>query len=168
MSNGLSSANIGVQPGKQRNSALELLRIVSMLMIVFHHFSIYGGFDWGNNSLTVPHFWYNFIASGGKLGVNVFVLISGYFLINDKCVFVNLRKVLKLLGQLPVYSVVIFSIFAACSKATVDYGAITKVLFPVTHETWWFASTYFVLFLLHPFFNVGLRALKKAHIKQCF
>lgn len=27
-----------------RNSAIELLRIIAMLMIVFHHFGVHGGF----------------------------------------------------------------------------------------------------------------------------
>ena len=67
-----------------RNSAIELLRIISMIMIVFHHFAVHGGFDFGA-SLSPTHFWYNFILMGGKIGVNVFVLISGYYLIdNDK------------------------------------------------------------------------------------
>ena len=30
----------------KRQTNIELLRIVSMLMIVFHHFAVHGGFEW--------------------------------------------------------------------------------------------------------------------------
>ena len=60
-----------------RNSSVELLRIISMVMIVFHHFAVHGGFKWDANAVTIPHFWYNFIIMGGKIGVDIFVLISG-------------------------------------------------------------------------------------------
>lgn len=45
-----------------RKSSLELLRIISMIMIVFYHYACHGGFEWSTNELTVPHFWYNFIS----------------------------------------------------------------------------------------------------------
>ena len=36
-----------------------------------------------------------------------------------------------------------------------------KILLPVTFSMWWFASTYFVLYLLHPFLNRLLNNLNK-------
>lgn len=38
---------------------------------------------------------------------------------------------------------------------------IIRTLFPVAFSTWWFASAYFVLFLLHPFLNLFLLRLTK-------
>ena len=68
-----------------RNSSIELLRIISMVMIMFHHFAYHGNFEWNYNEITIPHLWYNFILMGGKVGVNIFVLISGFFLIERVC-----------------------------------------------------------------------------------
>ena len=31
----------------QRNSSIELLRIISMVLITFHHFACHGNFNWG-------------------------------------------------------------------------------------------------------------------------
>lgn len=56
-----------------RNSAIELLRIIAMLMIVFHHFGVHGGFVFKSGMISLPHLWYNFIIMGGKIGVNIFV-----------------------------------------------------------------------------------------------
>lgn len=69
---------------EKRNSSIELLRIIAMVMIMFHHFAYYSGFEYNLSSISTPYLWYNFIIMGGKIGVNIFVLISGYFLIDDK------------------------------------------------------------------------------------
>lgn len=35
------------------------------------------------------------------------------------------------------------------------------MMFPLTFGTWWFASTYFVLYLIHPFLNRFLHSINK-------
>lgn len=37
-----------------RNSPIELLRIIVMIMIVGCHFATHGGFEFDNQSITVP------------------------------------------------------------------------------------------------------------------
>ncbi|WP_297129630.1 acyltransferase family protein [uncultured Eubacterium sp.] len=145
----------------QRNSALEILRIISMLMIVFHHFAYHGNFQWETNFITIPHLWYNFIVLWGKLGVNLFVLISGYFLINDKDSSIHIKKTLKFLGQVVFYSVLIYFLFVIFKGESLNVESVIKAFFPITFQNWWFASTYFLLFLIHPFLNIGLIALDK-------
>lgn len=49
-----------------RNTSIELLRIISMIMIMFHHFAYHGNFEWNFNEVTLPHLWYDFILMGGK------------------------------------------------------------------------------------------------------
>lgn len=36
-----------------RNSSIELLRIISMVMIMFHHFAYHGNFEWNYNEITI-------------------------------------------------------------------------------------------------------------------
>lgn len=148
-----------VQPNRQTN--IELLRIISMLMIVFHHFAIHGGFNWETTELTIPHFWYNLIIMGGKIGVNIFVLISGYFLITSKGKIFNIKRILKFWGQIVFYSLGIFLLFSIFETQNFGIKSIIKVLFPITFSAWWFASTYFVLYVIHPFLNMFLNAINK-------
>ena len=58
---------------------MELLRIPAMLLIVLHHFSAHGKWPgaggWPSADLAV-----SFLSLGGKAGVDIFILISGYFL----------------------------------------------------------------------------------------
>ena len=66
----------------ERNSNLELLRIFSMFLIVTHHFAIHSGLPLWNfsSSNALNLIWSQWLCLGGKLGVDLFVLISGYFL----------------------------------------------------------------------------------------
>lgn len=89
-----------------RETNIELLRIVAMIMIILHHLAIYlrntkVPLTTTGRCLTTSFF------GLGKLGVNIFVLISGYFLINSKF---KTKKVIKLWLQVVFYSVLIMII----------------------------------------------------------
>lgn len=57
----------------KRDSRFELLRIISMFLIIIYHYGLYG--NWNNSSLKTQIF-----SPWGQIGVSLFVLISGYFL----------------------------------------------------------------------------------------
>lgn len=142
----------------QRQSNFELLRIAAMVMIVFHHFAIHGGFAYEGTERSIPRLWYHFIIMGGKIGVNLFVLISGYFLIQSTATGIDPGRVLKLWGTVAFYSAAIYGIlFIRKFSVTHFLGCFL----PITKRAWWFASTYFVLYLIHPSINRLLRALDK-------
>ena len=92
----------------ERKSNFELLRIIAMFMIIFHHISVHSNF---NNLTTTNLLYLKFIQIGGKIGVNIFVLISGYFLINTERIKIN--KIFKLWGQMLFYSLLIYIVFCS-------------------------------------------------------
>lgn len=152
---------------KERNSSIELLRILAMIMIVFHHFAVHGGFDWSiQNSLSISHFWYNLIFMGGKIGVDVFVLISGFFLIKNNDYKFNFKRIFKFWGQLFFYSIIISIIFSFMGIIHLEVKDYIRIFFPISFSGWWFASTYFVLYLIHPFLNKLLYALDKKQYQK--
>ena len=144
-----------------RNSSIELLRIISMVMIMFHHFAYHGNFEWNYNEITIPHLWYNFILMGGKVGVNIFVLISGFFLIENTERLFQPKKLLKFWGQVGFYSITTYFLSIVLQINNFDIKQIIKICFPITYPGWWFASTYFMLYLTHPFLNKLLHDLDK-------
>ena len=144
-----------------RNSSIELLRIISMVMIMFHHFAYHGNFEWNYNEITIPHLWYNFILMGGKVGVNIFVLISGFFLIENTERLFQPKKLLKFWGQVVFYSITTYFLSIVLQINNFDIKQIIKICFPITYPGWWFASTYFMLYLIHPFLNKLLHVLNK-------
>lgn len=145
----------------KRNSSIELLRIISMILIIFHHFALHGDFDFSSSSITVSRLWYYFIIMGGKIGVNIFILISGYFLISNKKIEFNLKKIIKLWGQILFYSITILVLSILITNNYPGIKIIIKSMLPITFSLWGFASGYFVLYLFHPFINRLLHSLTK-------
>lgn len=147
-----------------RQSNIELLRIFAMVMIVAHHIGVHSNFDLTSGMPAVNRLWIQFIQMGGKIGVNVFVLISGYFLITAKSL--KLSKVAKLWLQLGTYSVVMYLLFVLLGEESFSVWDFLGRFFPITNASWWFARTYFILFILSPFLNTGLNAMgQKAHLR---
>ena len=85
---------------KQRESNMELLRIISILMIIIFHCAFKSGFSFeagfGLNKLMVKSFWML-----GELGVNLFILISGYYMVNGRFKW---KKLVKLLLEVQFYT----------------------------------------------------------------
>lgn len=150
------------QKQTQRSSSIELLRILSMIMIVACHFATHGGFTFDAQNLSLPRFWWHVLEMGGNFGVDVFVLISGYFLIGSQNGLFPFKRILKFWGQVVFYSVLIYLIFGFAGIGELGISSFVKSFFPITFKSWWFASTYFVLYLLHPFINMLLQKLDKA------
>lgn len=94
----------------------------------------------------------------GKVGVNVFVLISGYYLI-DTSETVDFHKAAKIIGQLLFYSISISCVLLLLGESKIDLTFIKNTFFPITFSSWWFASAYFVLYLAHPYINILLKRL---------
>jgi peptidoglycan/LPS O-acetylase OafA/YrhL len=148
---------------KERNSNLELLRLVCMLYIVLHHFVAYGlkiaGYRHGDiidNATPAGLICNGFFV----IGVNCFVLISGYFKIKASwkgffhlfivCVFYLLAFFL------------IFSIETNCfSPKSFAYSFL-----PFSHARGlWFIEVYVSLYLLSPMLNKAIDNLnRKAYI----
>ena len=71
-----------------RKSNIELLRILAMIMIIAHHYCLYGG--WNKISgLSLNNAILDFLIIGGKVGVAIFILIAGYFGIKSEFNFKN-------------------------------------------------------------------------------
>ena len=122
-----------------------------MLMIVAHHFSVHGGFSFPASSITINRLYIQFIHMGGSLGNNIFVMLSGYFLI--KSTSINPRRLLNLWARIFVWSTVIFAAFVWSGIVPFSLKSAVKSLMPVTRSQWWFATAYFVMYLIHPYVN---------------
>lgn len=148
----------------KRQSNIELLRIIAMVMIIAHHIAVHSGFSFPAEVISVNRLWIQFIRLGGKIGVDIFVLISGYFLVTSK----NLqgKKVVKLWLQIFSYSTGIFVIFFFFNNEPLSFNNVSKGFLPITFSCWWFASTYFILFLIYPFLNRLINSLSKKEYQQ--
>ena len=143
---------------KKRSSNLELLRIISMVLIIAHHYSVHGGYNITDNSLYANKLIVQLLSLGGKLGVNCFILITGYFTIDSSF---KIRKVVRLWLEILFYSVGISLIFYCTGLADFNMKYFIKSLLPVTFSLYWFATAYVILYILTPFINIFINTIKK-------
>ena len=144
-----------------RNSNLEILRIIAIIMIIMHHYAIYSGFIW-ENSITVNRIIVNIFQMFGKLGVCLFIIISGFFY--DKSTF-KLKKFIMLLLQVFVYSIIGLMIGVLTNSSELGIMNIIKSIFPTTFGLYWFASCYVLIYIFAPFFKKLIDNISKKDFK---
>lgn len=146
-----------------RQSNFELIRIVAMLFIVVRHFCFYSGFDSTESDLLINNVWITAVRPLGKLGVDLFVLVSGYFLAGKSRV--TIKKTAVLWGQIFFYSALIFVFSVLHNPSNYSFGKMVESFLPISYNGLWFVKTYFMFFLVTPFLNMVLNNLsKKVHI----
>lgn len=75
----MASTYTHAKEGK-RNSSIELLRILSMFVILAHHFAVHNAFDYTLMDAGLSRLFVQlFLESGGKIGVIVFFTITAWF-----------------------------------------------------------------------------------------
>lgn len=133
---------------KKRMAEIELLRIVSMLMIVLIHLltktSLLNELQLSQPVYYVSWFLYGICMTG----VNCYILISGYF--GDRTEF-KLEKLFQLYFQVWFYSVVISLVMWGIGVERAS--GWREVLLPITNREYWFATVYIGLYCLIPFLN---------------
>lgn len=156
--------NVKKKNTKSRSSNFELLRIIAMIMIAAHHFAVHGGFKMNISSFSFNTAFIQFLQIGGKIGVNIFVLISGYFLINTDNI--KLKKIIKLWCQIFIYSFGIYLVFTLFGHHKFNIKDCFSYLFPIIHNKYWFASTYFILYLFVPYINKFVKSIDRITYKK--
>lgn len=147
-----------------------------MLMIIAHHFAIHGiqhDLDgstayvvWRNGTLI------NKIADclyvpGGKIGVGIFFMLTGYFLIKKHSF--SLRKVILESTFYGSFNSIIYIVFLCAGVLPVPENKLNSLLIPTVLAlfnpaiggVWWFISAYVMLIMLLPFLNRFLNCLTK-------
>jgi len=146
------------QQKKSREEGIELLRIVSMFMVLLLHYMGKGGFlkEQILENTTTEIAW--LIEAFSIIAVNCYVLISGYFLVNSKC---DRKKIIKIITQVLFYSWIIYIIFEFILKIEVPVKDKIRYVFPITLKTYWFVTCYIILYMLAPFINRIIKNITK-------
>jgi len=145
----------------RRNSVIETLRLMAMYAIVLHHYCMHGGVSstpgMSSSTLTIAAG-----ASFGRWGVDVFVLIAGYFLTAQFTMAQMVRHAVKFCVQVWTISILCLLFAMIFSGSPVGARDILASCLPLGYDVWWFATAYFVLLVLSPFINILLFSLSKS------
>lgn len=136
---------------KERDSSIELLRILSIILIIVHHVCIHGHWTSDYSVYSPESFFLNCLSVGGKIGVDCFIIISGYYLIKtDRS---NYLKIIRLWISMLFYSVLISLVFFTKYDYPCNSLTIFQMLTPILNDTWWFMSSFIIMLLLSPLLN---------------
>ena len=137
----------------KRESNLELYRILVMLTIVAHHYVVNSGVMdlMKEDPTSFRSLYYYIFGAWGKVGINCFVLITGYFMCKSN---VTIRKFLKLLLEVVFYMLTINAILIAVGKEQISVRELWndfQIIFDVSQG---FTSCFIIFYLFIPFLNV--------------
>lgn len=130
---------------QSRNRSLDLLRAVSMFLVLTAHF-----FGWGGavNVLQLKdlnYFAVTPIYFLSQIGNTLFFLLTGYFASGN----VRIRKLVFLHRKTTSYIFTISLVVLLCGlNANIGAKYVIKSLFPILTNRYWFISVYFVLYIL--------------------
>lgn len=149
---------------KERDSNIELFRIVTMLLIVAHHYVVNSGLLLPiiENYPSTKSIFLLLFGWGGKTGINCFVLITGYFMCTSA---ITLRKALKLFLEVEFYNVIFYFIFVATGYIEISLKSLIVGLVPISSIKYDFVSCYLVFFCFIPFLNILINGMnQKQHL----
>ena len=144
---------------KNRNSNIELLRIISMIMIVFSHYSVHSKINIESMPISFNRFFLEII-SVGNIGVIIFVLITGYYNIEKNKVF-RIDKIIILVLQVVFYSVVLYFLLVIFKQIDFNFINMVKAILPISFKQYWFITAYISLYIIMPFLNIFLKSISK-------
>lgn len=150
-----------------RMANMELLRCVSMMLVVVLHFLGKGG---GLAALTES----NMPASGylawgleslAIVAVNVYMLISGYFLVESAF---KVSRLLQLLLQIQFYSIgigLVGAAFGLLPEGGFGIHYLLMLCLPVSMNHYWFMTAYVFMYLFTPLLAAGIKKLSQKQLQ---
>jgi len=152
----------------QRQSGVELLKLIAILLIIINHLT-QTWFDYSGTSLSVAgmnlsQFVLVFYRYFGTIGNLIFFTCSAWFLLDKQRT--KKQKVLLMLMDIWVISVLYFIIPLATKASFISKELILRTLFPTTYENNWYLTCYILFYMLFPFLNIILRGIdRKTHFR---
>lgn len=136
----VNNKSINLNRGRQSN--IEALRLISMLMVLNLH--SFWGYSHGSGLLQVADF---FRESTSICAVNAFLLISGYFGIKWK-----FKSFFNLIFQLFFYAFGVYAV--AVALGIIDFSVRDFLMnFTCIYKYWGFITAYVLLYVLSPMLN---------------
>jgi len=130
-----------------RKSNFELLRIINIACIILYHSVWHSGV--GYLGLSFNKVLVDFLDMLGQLGVNCFMLISGYFLLESKFKWVKVIKISLEASFYICFGILVLGIFGDFTGIAIDWW-LPKTFFPILKEAYWFLTVYVLIYLFSP------------------
>ena len=131
-----------------------------MFLIVLQHALFYSGvydLSYSMGGVNYYSIIFTFLHSICVIATNTYVLISGYFLVNENF---RLSKLIKIVLEVLFYSWLFFTIVVFNRGLSgLDVKLILPSILPVTYIGYWFVSAYVAMYILMPIMNLLIRSI---------
>ena len=132
-----------------------------MLLIIAHHYVVNSGimesYDFQN--ITGNMIFLQCFGFAGKIMINCFILITGYFMVKKSFSF---TKVIKLYLEIKFYCIIIYILFIVFGINTFSVKELIKTVFNIIYNVnIGFTGTFLFLYILIPFINKLINNLNK-------
>ena len=142
---------------KKKNANIELLRMISMFLIIMHHAVLYSNVL-SNYDTSINKYLAAIIYIGGKYGANVFFAITAYFLTEQSFKF---ERVVSIWKTTFFYGILFFILNFIVEIRSFELKDVLETILPIYYKSYWFVTAYIGLVLLSPFLNVLIHHLNK-------
>lgn len=143
---------------KERESNIEALKLIAMLMIVLHHVintlaneNAHYISDFvlnvGRASTNIQSVILAWMWSSGQLGNIIFFVCSAWFLLESN--EVDYKKVICMLADVWIVNIIIFAIFELGGWFSISVEDLIKTAFPNTVSLNWYVTCYILFYLIH-------------------
>ena len=157
---------MSVQTERKRNVNMDFLRIIAMVMVTMLHalaksdllpfmgadVSANGWIAWVLEVLSIA-------------AVNIYMLISGYFLVTSKF---KVSRLVEIVFQTMFYLMGTFILFGILGKFPAEDMTIYNLLhyfLPIHMATYWFISAYIIILLLLPLIANGAHSMSEKQLQ---
>lgn len=154
-----------MQKNDDRSANIELIRILSMLGIIIMHSlnpHMFGLLSW----IAAQRNWWAiaityYIVSFFACAVNLFILISGYFMCQTY--HRKMVKPIKLLMQVIIFRIVDYLLGVIIGSHDLTVHGLIISLIPVNY----YVILYIALYWISPYINIVIDALNHNELKKC-
>lgn len=145
----------------ERNSNYELLRIISILMIILFHLTFHSWYSYDNSTLSMARYTAQVFMYLGELGVNLFALITGFYLVDSKF---KLKKFINIVIMILFYSY--FGLLVSYYFNIEIPNNLINSIFPIIKGKYWYATVYLILYIFTPYIKIALSSTNKQLLKK--
>lgn len=148
---------------KARYYSIDILRIIAMLGIVILHTQSKTGWLKGQKMGTVSWLESWGIQAVCMLAVNIYMLISGYFLPGTRR---TTKKIFNLWGIAFFWSFFSILLEMVLTKKEIAITVLANTILPISTRQYWFLTVYVALYLISPFLDNFSRGLSRKQHKS--
>lgn len=152
----------------KRNSSIEVMKIIAMILIVISHsVPIYGdqnsiaNMHLGAPTTNMTNLVLVLFRYCGHIGNTMFVVCSSYFLLDSTRS--KKEKIMHIVLDTLVISLIHLSI-AKILNFNISKDEFDRQIHPMAYGTYWFVSCYLILYIIHPYLNKIINSISKQNL----